>query len=98
MGRRAPIFQRGYSWTSVPIPAMNMAFCTSMAFWSSLSPATLATIKIGAILATNIASTCCTPKGTAFETGTRPFSLKILLTLAVTFSFSFISFLLVIFQ
>ena len=49
-----------------------------MQFWIKAAlillsnPTTPARIMIGVILATNMAKTCCNPKGTAFARGTRP--------------------------
>ena len=76
-GRPEPIFQTGYSWSSVPIPAMSMQFCSSRAVSTAvkgwpLYTATEEMMMRGAMLATNIASTCCNPKGMALATGTRP--------------------------
>ena len=74
IGRRDPIRHTGWSWTRVPIPAMTIQFWISAALSSAFTPATLAKMMIGVILATNIARTCCSPKGTAWSTGTRPLS------------------------
>ena len=52
---------RGNSCTSVPMPAMSMALCTSEPVVAESRPAAPATIRIGARLATNIAKICCTP-------------------------------------
>lgn len=63
----------------VPIPAMSMQFCSSRAVSITLKgwplyTATEAMMISGAMLATNMASTCWRPKGIAFATGTRPSS------------------------
>ena len=78
-GRPEPTFQTGYSWINVPIPAIIMAFwmrrATSTAVkLSPLYRATEATRMMGATLDTNIARTCCRPKGIALPMGTRPSS------------------------
>ena len=72
IGSPEPIFHNGKSCISVPIPAMIIAFCISIADCSVDRPLAPATIMIGAMLATNIARICCNPKGTAFKTGTFP--------------------------
>ena len=76
-GRPEPTFQMGYSWMSVPTPAIIMAFWMSRATstpvkGSPLYRATEATRMMGATLDTNMARTCCRPKGIALPTGTRP--------------------------
>ena len=71
MGTWPPMGPTENSWTSVTMPA------TSMAFWSSATwiranssappPAAqaLVMIRMGVRLPTNMASTCCRPRGTA---------------------------------
>ena len=78
-GSPEPTFQMGYSWISVPIPAIIMAFWIRRAVSTAvkgtpLYSATEATRMMGATLDTNMARTCCRPKGMAFPTGTRPSS------------------------
>lgn len=58
MGSREPIRHTGQSCTSVPIPAITIQFCTSTALTDLSSPMALARIMIGAMLLTNMASTC----------------------------------------
>ena len=59
---------------SVPMPAIIIAFCTRLEERPLSTPTTLARIIIGVTLATNIAKTCCRPKGMALERATLPSS------------------------
>ncbi len=66
----------------VPIPATNIAHCSNCVISAEVkcSPVPLTsaaphTINTGAKFETNIAKTCCNPKGIAFFKGTLPFSL-----------------------
>ena len=79
IGSPEPILHNGKSWMSVPIPAIIMALWIRAASSVESSPLAAPTISIGAILATNIARICCSPKGIAFIIGTRPFREYILL-------------------
>ena len=74
MGSFAPTFQTGYSWIRVAIPATNMAFCKRTAICALLSPDARPISVIGVRLETNMAKMCCSPKGMALATGTRPSS------------------------
>ncbi|CUP77643.1 Uncharacterised protein [Bacteroides xylanisolvens] len=66
IGRPLPKRQIGKSWRREPMPATIIADCTSAADSAGSILTAPATMRIGAILATNMASTCCSPKGTAF--------------------------------
>lgn len=66
MGSRLPKGPTGNIWNRDPIPAMIMAAWIRAAACSVGIFTAPVTIRMGAILATNMASTCWSPKGTAF--------------------------------
>lgn len=74
IGSRLPRGPMGNICSRDPIPAIIMAVWTRLPVSSVPKCATPATIKIGAMLATNMARTCCRPNGTAFCTEMRPSS------------------------
>lgn len=67
IGSLEPILHIGNSCIKVPIPAIIIALWIIMAVSFAPSPQAAATIIIGVILATNIASMCCNPNGNAFN-------------------------------
>ena len=67
MGRRLPMRHSGYNWRQVPRPATSKPFWMIIADCSGLIFAAAVTRKIGARFATNIAITCCRPKGMPFQ-------------------------------
>ena len=66
MGSRLPRCPTGNIWNKDPIPAMIMAAWIRAAACSVGIFTAPVTIRMGAMFATNMASTCCKPKGTAF--------------------------------
>ncbi len=58
MGRREPMRHTGKSCTSVPMPAMTIQFCMSVALMALSRPMAAAKIMMGVMLLTNMASTC----------------------------------------
>ena len=74
MGRREPTRQMGNSCTRVPMPAITIQFCISAALMALSRPTAAANIMMGVMLLTNMANTCCRPKGNALANGTRPSS------------------------
>ena len=69
MGTLPPTGPTAYSWTSVTMPATNMAFCSRLTCRSANSPPArpqaLVMISSGVRLPTNMAQTCCRPSGIA---------------------------------
>ena len=98
IGSPDPIFHTGYNCIHVPIPATNIAHCKSCVISAEvkcspvpLTSAALQTISTGARFDTNMASTCCSPNGIAFFSGTLPFSRYIFSVLtSATFSSLFV--------
>ena len=74
IGKPLPKRLIGNICTREPTPAIIIATCTKAPTCSVGIFTTPVTIKMGAILATNIASTCCNPKGIAFFTEIFPFN------------------------
>ena len=79
IGSFPPMGPRGYSWSRVTTPAMNIAFCKRETRRSpNPAPAVIEQtpmmISRGERLPTNMASTCCRPRGTAWASGILPFS------------------------
>ena len=79
MGSRPPMGPMGYSWMKVTRPAITMAFCSSVTRRalnpaSTVRPQVPRMIKSGDRFPTNMARTCCRPRGMAWPSGIRPSS------------------------
>ena len=76
IGTLPPMGPIANSCTSVTTPAIHMAFCKSDSWTSAnsapASPHAPVTIRSGVKLPTNMAKTCCKPRGIAWARGMSP--------------------------
>ena len=78
MGTCPPTGPTDQSWMRVMMPAASMAFCSSVTYSagsSALMPQMPQMIISGVRLPTNMASTCCSPRGMACRRGMAPLNV-----------------------
>ena len=80
MGTLPPMGPMENNWTRVTIPATSIAFCSRCSCSSANSPLAIPQVPVmisrGVRLPTNMARTCCRPRGIAWESGIFPSSWK----------------------